>query len=119
MARPPAWGCPVDAAAGRRAGAAAAAARRAGSAVRRRSARTRRTARARLNGTVSFHAQDDTQWSPAEANYPVTSGNAFWTEPNAQAEIEVSASRIAMAPGTELDITTLDDTALQVDRTAG
>ena len=74
---------------------------------------------ARVSGTVSFHGQDDTQWSPAEANYPVTSGNAFWTEPNAQAEIEVSASRIAMAPGTELDITTLDDTALQVTEPQG
>src|SRR6476646_5241113 len=40
---------------------------------------------ARVSGTVSFHTQDDDQWSPATANYPVYAGNAFWTEPNAQA----------------------------------
>ncbi len=68
---------------------------------------------AQISGTVSYHSQDDTQWSPAALNYPVTAGNAFWTQPNAQAEIEVAASRIAMAPATELDITALDDTTFQ------
>ena len=74
---------------------------------------------ARLNGTVSFHTQDADQWSPAVANYPVTSGNSFWTDTNAQAEIEVSASRIAMAPGTELDVATLNDTAFQATEPQG
>jgi hypothetical protein len=74
---------------------------------------------ARVSGTVSFHTQDDDQWNPATANYPVSSGNAFWTEPNAQAEIEVSASRIAMAPGTELDIATLNDTTFQATEPQG
>ncbi len=68
---------------------------------------------AQLSGTVSFHPQDDQQWSPATLNYPVTQGDAFWTEPNARAVIEVSASRIAMAPGTELDVGTLTDSAFQ------
>ena len=68
---------------------------------------------AQLSGTVSFHAQDEDQWNPATLNFPVVQGNAFWTEPNAQAVIEVSASRIAMAPGTELDVATLTDTAFQ------
>src|SRR4051812_10746615 len=40
---------------------------------------------ARVTGTVSFHTQDETQWNQVSANYPVTGGNAFWTEPNAQA----------------------------------
>jgi hypothetical protein len=68
---------------------------------------------ARVSGTVSFHAQDQDRWSPAVANYPVTAGNAFWTQPDAQAVIEVSASRIVMAPSTELDIAGLTDTAFQ------
>jgi hypothetical protein len=72
-----------------------------------------------ITGTVSYHAQDDTQWSPAAVNYPVTAGNAFWTQPGAQAEIEVSASRIAMAPATELDITALDDTTFQATEPQG
>ena len=74
---------------------------------------------ARLSGSVSFHAQDDEQWNPATLNFPVVQGNAFWTEPNAQAVIEISASRIAMAPGTELDVATLTDTAFQGTQSQG
>jgi hypothetical protein len=58
---------------------------------------------------VSFHTADETQWSAATLNYPVTSGNSFWTEPNAGADIDVGATRLVMASQTELDITTLDD----------
>jgi hypothetical protein len=74
---------------------------------------------AQVSGTVSYHTQDDTQWSPAALNYPVTAGNAFWTQPNAQAEIQVSVSRIAMAPATELDITALDDITFQAAEPQG
>jgi hypothetical protein len=66
-----------------------------------------------VTGTVSFHTQDEAQWNPASANYPIVEGNAFWTQPGAQATIQVSASTIAMASETELDITTLNDTAFQ------
>ena len=68
---------------------------------------------AQITGTVSFHTQDETQWSPVELNYPVTAGNSFWTQPGAQATIEVSASRIVVAPETELDVAALTDTAFQ------
>jgi hypothetical protein len=68
---------------------------------------------AQVSGSVSFHAQDATQWSPAKLNYPVMQGSAFWTQPNALALIEISASRVAMAPGTELDVATLTDAAFQ------
>ena len=74
---------------------------------------------ARVTGTVSFHTQDEDQWSPATANYPVTAGNSFWTDANAQAEIEVSASRVAMAPGTELDVATLSNTAFEATEPQG
>ncbi|MDR3532651.1 MAG: hypothetical protein P4L90_19125 [Rhodopila sp.] len=68
---------------------------------------------ARISGTVSFHNQGDTQWSPASVNYPVSAGNSFWTEPSAEAQLEVADSRIALAGGTEFDVTTLDTTGLQ------
>ena len=74
---------------------------------------------AQLSGTVSFHAQDEDQWSPATLNFPVVLGNAFWTEPNAQAVIEISASRIAMAPGTELEVAALTDIAFQATEPQG
>ncbi len=64
---------------------------------------------ANITGTVSFHGADQTDWQVATLNYPVTSGNAFWTEPGASAAIEVGSTHLAMGPGTEFDITTLDD----------
>ena len=74
---------------------------------------------ARVSGAVSFHAADEDQWSPATANFPLTAGNALWTDAGAQAEIEVSASSVAMAPGTELDIATLNDTEFQATEPQG
>jgi hypothetical protein len=68
---------------------------------------------ASMTGAVSFHNLGDTEWSAASINYPVISGNAFWTEPSSGARLEVSDSRIVMAGGTEFDVATLDATGLQ------
>jgi hypothetical protein len=67
---------------------------------------------AHFSGTVSFHTADQTSWSPATLNYPITTGNALWTEPSADALVEVSGNRLAMDGATEFDIATLDDHAL-------
>jgi hypothetical protein len=64
---------------------------------------------AALLGTVSFHTADETEWQAATQNYPVTSGNDFWTEPSSAAEIEVDATHLAMDQDTEFDVDTLDD----------
>jgi hypothetical protein len=61
-----------------------------------------------LSGTVSYHAAGADQWSPATQNFPVTSGNAYWTEPQASATIEIGDDELVMDGGTELDVTTLD-----------
>ena len=66
-----------------------------------------------INGTVSFHTRDEDQWSPATMNYPVATGDSFWTEPNASAQIMISSSLVALAGGTELDVGTLDPNGLQ------
>ena len=68
---------------------------------------------ARTSGTVSFHTAEADQWSPASINYPVTSGEGFWTEPNAQAELQVGGSRIQLAGGTDFEVGLLDDNGLQ------
>jgi hypothetical protein len=68
---------------------------------------------AQMTGAVSFHTASDTQWSNAAVNYPVATGDSFWTQPNAGAALEVSASRIALAGTTELDIAALDGNGLQ------
>jgi hypothetical protein len=65
-----------------------------------------------IDGTVSFHAADQDQWTPATLNWPVTSGQSFWTEPNARAEIQVGATEIRLDQATELDVVRLDDGAI-------
>jgi hypothetical protein len=64
------------------------------------------------SGAVSFRTSADTQWSAVRTNYPVSAGNAFWTEPTALAELEISASRIDLAGQTEFDVRTLADSGL-------
>ena len=59
---------------------------------------------ARLNGNVSFHTLNATDWTQAAVNYPVATGEAFWTEANASGLLEIATSRVALAGGTELDI---------------
>ncbi len=66
-----------------------------------------------ISGTVSSHASGEEQWSAAVINEPVTSGNAFWTEPNSHAEIHVGSTALRMDGSTELDVTQLDDSGLQ------
>ncbi len=65
-----------------------------------------------ITGTVSYHLEGADQWEPAEANLPVTSGSAFWTEPNARAEIGIARDRIVLDRSTEFDIGQLDDHSL-------
>ncbi|MBV9782850.1 MAG: hypothetical protein JO264_03440 [Acidisphaera sp.] len=72
-----------------------------------------------LQGTVSFHTVGEDHWDPATLNYPVTSGNAFWTEPQAQAAFQVAASSVWLNSATELDVSTLDDRSVQATAPEG
>jgi hypothetical protein len=67
---------------------------------------------AAVTGQVSFHGTGAEHWDAASVNYPVTSGDAFWTQPGASADIGVSNDRVTMDQSTELDISTLDDNSL-------
>ena len=62
-----------------------------------------------IEGTVSFHAVDQDQWSAAVVNYPVTSGASFWTEPASRAEIQIGGAELRLDQSTEVDVVRLDD----------
>ncbi len=64
---------------------------------------------ARIVGAVSFRTGEQSDWQPATPNYPVTSGQAYWTEPGARAEFEIAATRLVLDQGSELVIDALDD----------
>lgn len=72
-----------------------------------------------LAGAVSFHTADQTQWSQAVANTPVTTGDAIWTEPASRAAVDVAGNRLVLDGGTELAVTTLDDHALTAEQRQG
>jgi hypothetical protein len=69
-------------------------------------------------GTVSFHDDQEADWSPAVINTPLTSGDAVWTEPNARSELSIAGTRVRMDNATQLDMLAIDDiqTRLQIDR---
>ena len=74
---------------------------------------------AAVTGSVSFHGAGETQWNGAALNYPVTNGEAFWTEPQASATLEIADSRVVMDDSTELDITALDQNTLAATEAQG
>lgn len=72
-----------------------------------------------MDGTVSFHAADQDQWSPATLNFPVTTGDSFWTQPNARAEIEIGAAEVRLDQSSEVDVVRLDDSGTQIQVAQG
>jgi hypothetical protein len=63
----------------------------------------------RVVGQVSFHGIGADHWDAASLNFPVTSGNSFWTQPAGSADLGVTGNRVTMDQSTELDVATLDD----------
>ena len=72
-----------------------------------------------LTGTVSFHTADQTDWTAASLNFPVTSGNYFWTEPKANAALGLGDVKLVLDQQTEADVDTLGDTSLEVTEPQG
>jgi hypothetical protein len=72
-----------------------------------------------VEGTVSTHAASEQQWSPAMLNDPVTTGDAFWTEPGARAELRVGSAAIHLDGATELDLARLDDEVVEASLPQG
>jgi hypothetical protein len=65
-------------------------------------------------GAVSFHDDQEADWSRAAINTPLTSGDSIWTEPNARSEISVAGTRVRMDGGTQLDMLAIDDSQTQL-----
>lgn len=74
---------------------------------------------ARLLGSVSFHGAEQIEWQDATTNYPVTSGDAVWTQPNSAATIDIGSSHLALDQSTEFDFDIVDDHNLQATEPQG
>ena len=71
------------------------------------------------DGTVSFHDDEQSGWTPAVINTPLTTGDGIWTEPNARSEISLAGTRIRMEGATQLDMLALDDTQTRLQLAQG
>jgi hypothetical protein len=71
------------------------------------------------NGPVSFHDEQQSGWTPAVVNTPLTSGDAIWTEPNARSEVSLAGTRIRLSGSTELDMLALADTETRLQLPQG
>jgi hypothetical protein len=71
-----------------------------------------------IDGAVSFHDNQQTDWSPAAVNMPLVAGDAIWTEPDARSELAVAGTRVRLDSASELDVLAVDDTQtrLQLDQ---
>jgi hypothetical protein len=72
-----------------------------------------------LSGSVSFHSASQDQWVTATQNYPVASGDAVWTQPQAAASVMVDSTRIALDGGTELTAQEIDQTTITASLSQG
>jgi hypothetical protein len=64
-------------------------------------------------GPVSFHGFDADHWDRAQLNYPVTSGESFWTQPDARTRLETGHAALTLRGATEVDVSLLDDENFQ------
>src|SRR6266852_5681471 len=72
---------------------------------------------ARLNfveGSVSFQAAGNDDWSAATVNYPLTVGDHLWADDGSHAELHIGSTAIRLDAHTALAFLNLDDRITQV-----
>lgn len=74
---------------------------------------------ARITGTVSIRDAGEESWRVGRVNLPLPPGDAVWVEPGGQAVLDLAASRIGLAGGTELRLDALEDQALEATLAQG
>ena len=72
---------------------------------------------ARLNytaGAVTTEPAGATDWSYAQINRPLTSGDQLWNDQNARSELHIGSTAVRLGQSTSLDILNLDDNSAQL-----
>ncbi|MBN3767393.1 DUF6600 domain-containing protein [Burkholderia sp. Ac-20365] len=72
---------------------------------------------ARLNymaGTVTTEPAGASDWSYAQVNRPLTTGDQLWNDRNARSELHIGSTAVRMGQQTSLDILNLDDNSAQL-----
>jgi hypothetical protein len=61
-----------------------------------------------VEGDVSFLPPDQSDWTWADRNYPVTAGESFWTSDDGRVELQAGGMEIRTDSDTEVDVLDLD-----------
>ncbi|NML29510.1 DUF6600 domain-containing protein [Paraburkholderia antibiotica] len=72
---------------------------------------------ARLNymaGTVTTEPAGAADWSYAQINRPLTTGDQLWNDQNARSELHIGSTAVRLGQNTSLDVLNLDDTSAQL-----
>src|SRR5580704_7552284 len=72
-----------------------------------------------LAGTVSFQPASVEDWTPAELNHPVTTGDHIWTEADGLVELQTNNASIRLAGRTNFSFLNLNDAVTQIEITTG
>ncbi len=72
-----------------------------------------------LSGTVSANAGSVGEWSPANLNYPLTTGDGLWVDTGSKAEVQAGSTVLRLGPETDFGFTNLSDGVLQVRLSQG
>ncbi|SAK76623.1 proline-rich exported protein [Caballeronia calidae] len=77
---------------------------------------------ARLNymaGTVTTEPAGASDWSYAQINRPLTTGDQLWNDENARSELHIGSTAVRLGPKTALSILALDDDTAQLKVSQG
>ena len=72
-----------------------------------------------VGGQVWLYSPDSGEWVSAVRNRPLTSGDRLATDTGSRAELQVGATTVRLAAGTELEVRTLDDNRFSLQLHSG
>src|SRR5512144_2083700 len=72
-----------------------------------------------LQGRVSFQPAGEPDWVSAVVNRPTTTGDRFWTDAGARAELSIGSATARLAGTTGFSFLNLDDRTVQIELTQG
>jgi hypothetical protein len=67
-----------------------------------------------ITGKVSLQPSGASDWSEASLNYPVTTGDRIYTDPNSQAEFDIGSTAVRASATTDLTMANLNDQFMQL-----
>ncbi|WP_213294057.1 DUF6600 domain-containing protein [Paraburkholderia sacchari] len=67
-----------------------------------------------MAGDVTTEPAGATDWSYAQLNRPLTTGDQLWNDANARSQMHIGSTAVRMGPQTSVDVLNLDDSSTQL-----